>query len=121
VQKYLKRKLSIFVVIIFILATFIGSFQQGIKKAFAADQGITVHFYKPSGWSKANIYYYGDNFTGPAWPGSAMTQEGGNWYSYTIFNHDSVRVLFNDGNGNQIPGPGQPGFLVSGESWYKDG
>ncbi|WP_243442779.1 starch-binding protein [Clostridium acetobutylicum] len=49
-----------------------------------------------------------------------MKDDGNGWYSYTIDNCTSAKVLFNDGV-NQIPGHNEPGFDVSGEEWYKDG
>lgn len=82
---------------------------------------LTVHFYKPSGWSTPNLYYYETKTkTGPKWPGEAMTAEGNNWYSYTITGSSAVRTIFNS-NGQQIPGANEPGIEVSKEIWYKDG
>ena len=81
---------------------------------------ITVYFYKPENWSAPNIYYYlNDSDTGTAWPGSAMTSVGDNWYTYTIAKYSTAKVLFNDGT-NQIPAQNQPGFDVTGIMWYKD-
>lgn len=82
---------------------------------------ITVYFYKPENWSAPNIYYYLNDFdTGPAWPGTAMTSVGDNWYTYTITKYSASKILFNDGN-NQIPAQNQAGFDVTGIMWYKDG
>ena len=82
---------------------------------------ITIYFYKPENWSSPNIYYYQNDFdTGSAWPGSAMTSVGDNWYTYTITKYSTAKALFNDGN-NQVPAQNQPGFDVIGTMWYKDG
>ncbi len=85
---------------------------------------LTVHYYKPSGWGTPNIYYYDETVSpkkeGTAWPGTAMTNEGDSWYSYTITGWDKAYVIFNS-NGNQIPGAGQKGYLVKQEVWIKDG
>ncbi|WP_084065126.1 starch-binding protein [Paenibacillus stellifer] len=85
---------------------------------------FTVHFYKPSAWGTPNIYYYDDSVsptkTGGAWPGSAMTSEGDGWYSYTISNWSQAYVIFNS-NGQQTPASQQRGYLVTQNSWIKDG
>lgn len=82
---------------------------------------ITVYMYRPEDFGSPNIYYYStESDTGPAWPGTAMQDIGGNWYTYTITKYAQAKVLFNDGN-NQIPGAGQEGFSVEGVMWYKDG
>ncbi|KHD38394.1 alpha-glucosidase [Clostridium acetobutylicum] len=84
--------------------------------------GIKVHFKDPNGWSAPNIYYYdpAGKLTGPGWPGVKMNSDGNGWYSYTIQNWTSAKVLFDDGT-NQIPGVNQPGIDVTGEEWYENG
>ncbi len=90
----------------------------------AKSNSITVHYYKPDSWGAPNIYYYDDTVTptkqGAAWPGTAMTSEGSNWYSYTINGWDKAYVLFNSGS-LQIPASGQAGYLVTGDCWIKNG
>ncbi|PJI09779.1 MULTISPECIES: TIM-barrel domain-containing protein [Clostridium] len=83
---------------------------------------MKVHFKNISTWGEPNIYFYGatGGVTGPAWPGAKMTSDGNGWYSYTIENASSANILFNDGT-NQVPAHNVPGFVVSGEEWYKDG
>lgn len=82
---------------------------------------VKVHFYKPEDWGEPYLYYYvTDSDTGPAWPGSAMTDEGDGWYEFHVEGYIEVKVLFNDIL-NQIPGVGESGFYVSGAMWYKDG
>lgn len=83
---------------------------------------VKVHFKDPSGWGTPNIYYYDASGVnkGPSWPGTQMTSEGNGWYSYTIANWTSAKVLFNSGS-NQIPAANQPGFDVTGEEWYSNG
>lgn len=120
-RKKLLKELTIVVTIIAIIATFIVSFGQNKGAAFAANNGVKVHFYKPSDWSKANIYYYNDGAEGAKWPGTQMTAEGDNWYSYTITDLTNPRIIFNDGSGKQIPGAGEAGKLATEESWFKDG
>lgn len=66
--------------------------------AFAA-QTTTVHAYVPSDWAKPNVYGWTDPDGNPNWPGTAMTQEDGQWYTGTI---DIVnnRVIINNDTGS---------------------
>ncbi|RCX21570.1 alpha-amylase [Fontibacillus phaseoli] len=86
--------------------------------------GLTVHFYKPSGWGTPNIYYYDDSATpvreGSAWPGATMQDEGNGWYVYRAPGWTQAKVIFNSG-GQQLPGPQTPGYVLSAEKWIKDG
>ncbi|MFC5699995.1 starch-binding protein [Cohnella faecalis] len=86
--------------------------------------GLSIHFYKPSGWGTPNIYYYNDSVTptkiGVAWPGVAMTDEGNGWYVFRVTGWTQGKVIFNSGS-NQIPGASQPGYAVTGEKWIKNG
>ncbi|GIP15234.1 alpha-amylase [Paenibacillus montaniterrae] len=85
---------------------------------------IVVHYYKPAAWGTPNIYYYDDSTApvkeGAAWPGTAMTNQGNGWYSYTIKGWDRARVIFNS-NGQQTPAAQQPGYLLANNAWIKDG
>lgn len=85
---------------------------------------LTIHYYKPSSWGTPNMYYYDDSVTptknGPAWPGVAMQSEGNGWYVTTVSGWNKAKVIFNS-NGNQVPAAQQPGYLVTGEKWIKDG
>lgn len=85
---------------------------------------FAVHFYKPSSWGTPNIYYYDETVSpkkeGKSWPGTAMSNEGDGWYSYTITGWDKAYVMFNS-NGNQIPASGEAGYLIKADSWIKDG
>lgn len=77
---------------------------------------IEVKFKKPSNWSDdVKIYYYSNDIRKierSAWPGENMKNIGEGYYSYTITDMDSVRILFTDGN-YQIPGANQPGIVVN--------
>lgn len=87
--------------------------------------GVTVYFKKPSNWGTPQLYYYETDpkVSEPQWHTSPSMEsaEYDGWYVYTIEGTQSARVMFKDKNGNQIPGPYQPGFLRSGTGWYKDG
>lgn len=69
--------------------------------AFAAVPKFTVYFKKPAGWaSTMKIYYWGVTGTAPAltWPGAAMTQDCGDWYTYTFPSTVSAsNIIFTDG------------------------
>ena len=89
---------------------------------------IKVHYYNSNGWSKVCIYAYDDSgettklLTGD-WPGTAMTSDGGNMYSYTISGASSAKVMFTDGadtNTQQEPGANQPGYEANGEIWVQN-
>jgi glycosidase len=86
---------------------------------------LTVHFFKPSGWSGAFIHYWNVTPTGAlaqtTWPGVAMTKECPEyeWYSYTFPSGvTGTDIVFNQGNSSN-----QTGDLtgVTTEKWYKDG
>lgn len=85
-----------------------------------------MHFYNSANWSDVTLYAY-DGRTGTTkyltgiWPGSAMTPEGNGWYTYPEILSDYAQVIFTNGDTEQIPGVGQSGYEVSGESWIKDG
>lgn len=68
---------------------------------FAAVPTFTVYFKKPAVWaSTMKIYYWGVTGTAPAvtWPGVAMTQDCGDWYTYTFPSTVSAsNLLFTDG------------------------
>nr|WP_315157532.1 starch-binding protein [uncultured Flavobacterium sp.] len=68
---------------------------------FAALPTFTVYFKKPVAWaSTMKIYYWGVTGTAPAltWPGVAMTQDCGDWYTYTFPSTVSAsNLLFTDG------------------------
>ncbi|MBU3215626.1 starch-binding protein [Clostridium estertheticum] len=82
----------------------------------------TVHYKNPSSWGAPNLYYYDASkvLTSSTWPGIKMNSDGNSWYSYTIQNCSTAKVIFNDGK-HQNPGMNQPGFDVTGEKWYEDG
>lgn len=83
--------------------------------------GITVHYQDYNNWGNVNIYYYNGNLEGTSWTGVPMYADGDGWYTYKIYGYDEARVIFNNGEGNQIPPAMEPGFLVSDEMWYRNG
>ncbi|WP_258101097.1 alpha-amylase family glycosyl hydrolase [Marinoscillum pacificum] len=82
---------------------------------------FTVHFYKPAAWgTNINIYWWDAQPTGlladGSWPGVAMTNEGGGWYSYTFSNITSTNLIFNDGS-SQTDNLSRNGT----DGWYQNG
>lgn len=73
-----------------------------------------------TGWSNVNIYYWavnGNESDKPVeWPGTPMTSEGNSWYTYTIEDATSAKVIFNNGSA-QTDDLSQ----IEGEWWYQDG
>ncbi|MBQ4530014.1 MAG: starch-binding protein [Lachnospiraceae bacterium] len=71
-------------------------------------------------WSNVNIYYWavnGNESDKPVeWPGTPMTSEGNSWYTYTIEDATSAKVIFNNGSA-QTDDLSQ----IEGEWWYQDG
>ena len=61
---------------------------------------ITVRLKASSaaGWSKVNLYYWGEGVTSPAWPGVTIKEDAEGWYSYTFASVTSVNIIWNDGN-----------------------
>ena len=83
---------------------------------------MVLHFYNGSGWEKPAIHYWqatGASKTSTEWPGVAMTEEGNNWYSYTIDGATASNLLFVDqANTNAKT---EDTKQAEGEWWYKDG
>jgi hypothetical protein len=68
---------------------------------FSTPAAFIVYFKKPTAWSSTvKIYYWGTTGTATAltWPGVAMTQDCGDWYSFTFPSTVSASsIIFNDG------------------------
>ncbi len=68
---------------------------------FATATTFKVYFKKPSNWnSSVKIYYWAVTGSSPtvSWPGITMTQDCGDWYSYTFpATVSAANILFNDG------------------------
>ncbi len=60
---------------------------------------FTIKVRNNLGWSKMNIYYWGDGVTSPTWPGEEMTQDG-DWYVYTFTNAAPSIIINNGGSGD---------------------
>ena len=91
------------------------------------ETGLKIHYYNSSSWANVYMYVYTGSgnsavlHTG-SWPGSAMTSEGGGWYSGTVESVDSALFIANNkGAGSQDPSGDRPdGYPVSGECWVKN-
>jgi alpha-amylase len=61
---------------------------------------VTVMFYaENTGWTNVNIYAWDASGALNDWPGDAATDEGENWYSYTVSEvTGNLNAIFNNGN-----------------------
>ncbi|MDQ6903720.1 MAG: starch-binding protein [Bacteroidota bacterium] len=89
-------------------------------KPVTSNNSFTVHFFKPADWATSiNIYWYNalpdGSYPSVSWPGVAMTNEGGGWYSYTFNNVASAVVIFNDGSKQSAD------LARSTTGWYLNG
>ena len=68
------------------------------------------------GWSNVYAYVYNakDGNNG-AWPGTAMTEVDGDYWTYELPDKFSgtVNVIFSDGSGTQLPGANKPGLEMA--------
>ncbi len=82
--------------------------------------GFTVHFFKPSNYTNAKIYFWNTTpancATSAAWPGSNMTAETGGWFKYTFTTCSFANMVFNSGTGLQTSD-----LTRSTEGWFKNG
>ncbi len=89
-----------------------------VIKAKVEDNNLIINFYKPDGWSNSvNIYYWDTTPTTEAitWPGLAMSNSNGNWYSYTIQNMVFANIIFNDGTNQSSD------LTRAKNGWFKEG
>ncbi|MEP1921383.1 MAG: starch-binding protein, partial [Ekhidna sp.] len=78
--------------------------------------GLTIHFKKPTSWNGANMHYWNVTPSGAGssnWPGPAMTNDGGGWYSYTLPEATCANLVFNDSGSSQTAD-----LYRFGEGWY---
>ncbi len=97
-----------------------GSFTAHSVITVTGSTGFTVHYYRPSTWGTGiNVYWWNVLPSGAlptvGWPGSAMTNNGNNWYSYTFTGVASDSLIFNDGS-NQTAN-----LYRNANGWYENG
>ena len=107
--------------LVLILTTIISIFSLPASAAEKIENQITVYYYNENNWESPYIYYYCDNLAPVTWPGKQMNDFGDGWYSYTINNLKTAKVIFSDNGANQNPAQNQEGYSVEGEKWYKKG
>ena len=110
-----KKLLSFVLVAAMMLSVFV------LPATAVSENEIVVHYYNENNWESPYIYYYNDGNTPVSWPGTAMNNDGDNWYSYTISGYSSAKVIFSNNGADQYPAQNQEGLTVSGEKWYKSG
>ena len=67
------------------------------------EKPVDIKLHYKSNWGNTNVYYWNVNNSGNVplkWPGVAMTNEGDNWYTYTIPNAESTNVIFTNKTGS---------------------
>lgn len=109
------------IALVLILTTILSIFSLPASAAEKIEDQITVYYYNENNWESPYIYYYCDNLTPVTWPGKQMNDFGDGWYSYTINNLKTAKVIFSDNGANQNPAQNQEGYSVSGEKWYLNG
>lgn len=109
------------IALVLILTTILSIFSLPASAAEKIEDQITVYYYNENNWKSPYIYYYCDNLAPVAWPGKQMNDFGDGWYSYTINNLKTAKVIFSDNGANQNPAQNQEGYSVSGEKWYLNG
>lgn len=109
------------IALVLILTTILSIFSLPASAAEKIEDQITVYYYNENNWKSPYIYYYCDNLAPVTWPGKQMNDFGDGWYSYTINNLKTAKVIFSDNGANQNPAQNQEGYSVEGEKWYKKG
>ena len=104
-----KKLLSFVLVAAMMLSVFV------LPATAVSENEIVVHYYNENNWESPYIYYYNDGNTPVSWPGTAMNNDGDNWYSYTISGYSSAKVIFSNNGADQYPAQNQEGLTVSGE------
>ncbi|MEE1056417.1 MAG: starch-binding protein [Acutalibacteraceae bacterium] len=112
----IKRIISVILIATMMLSIFVMP-----ATATETTNEVIVHYYNENNWENPYIYYYYDGQTNPQWPGVPMTSESNGWYSYTISNYSTIKVIFSNNGADQYPAQNQEGLLVSGEKWFKSG
>lgn len=85
-----------------------------------AEGNVIVHFRRPAGWNNTpNTYYWAPEpaVSVPAWPGTAMTEEGNGWYTYSIAGAKCANIIFNN---NSTPQTADQ-LNICGEQWFDNG
>lgn len=109
------------IALVLILTTILSIFSLPASAAEKIENQITVYYYNENNWKSPYIYYCCDNLAPVTWPGKQMNDFGDGWYSYTINNLKTAKVIFSDNGANQNPAQNQEGYSVEGEKWYKKG
>jgi len=85
--------------------------------ASAEAQSVIIHVQDGEGWGKVNVYNWGDaGETAGVWPGTEMTAEVDNWFTYTIETEVDLNLVFSM-NGTPQSGNVDPIAPDAGEVW----
>ncbi len=89
-----------------------------VSTAFAATSKIVIHAKDGQSWGSMNVYNWGDKGeTAGVWPGTAMTEEGDGWYTYTIETEVPLNLVFSAAGGSPQSSNVNDVAVDSGEIW----
>ena len=91
----------------------------------ASSAGLALRFRKPADWAEPVHVHYWDTepaVAEPAWPGTAMTDEGEGWWAHQIEGTRTASLVFNDAAGHQTGNlhRDQSGSLEPDGAWVDD-
>lgn len=115
-SKSKKIILSLSLAVILLFGTVAISAAAALLTNSSASDSVIVHF--KSKWKDPNVYYWNSlpKNISIDWPGTAMTSEDNDWYSYEFKGVNKINFIFNK-NGEQTDDLTR----TKGEWWYKDG
>ncbi|MEO0898683.1 MAG: starch-binding protein [Bacteroidota bacterium] len=97
------------------LAAFGNDYAVWEKASAPCNDNLTVHFKNTSGWGNPTIYFWNPTPSGPSttWPGEAMTNDGNEWYSYTLACAECSNIIFSNNGASQ-----SANLYRCDEGWY---
>jgi glycosidase len=86
------------------------------------EEGYHIHFKNRGGWGTPYIYAWVDGPTElfGTWPGSAMTEEGNDWYKVLIEGHSDINLIFSNNGASQTGNltRSEEGYYYTDDIWY---
>jgi alpha-amylase len=98
-------------------------YDQDPRETSTTSGGLTIHF--KTSWDTPTMYYWNVEPAGVAedasWPGVAMSNDGDDWWSYTIADAECANLIFSNNGASQTADLYRcgDGWYVNG-SWYDD-
>lgn len=86
--------------------------------ADAAAGSVIIHVQDGQSWGSMNVYNWGDaGETAGVWPGTAMTAEADDWYTYTLETEVPLNLVFSAAGGAPQSGNVNDIAADAGEIW----